>query len=145
MDSLMFVITFGLGAVVLLVAIIALLKKKGDDTSGSLEFGGFKLAGTGAPAVFLLVGVVLMLTGVNGYAAIEKNEHLTSANRNLRRTVSAAESTVAVERSKAMIFRAQLTPQQLKAIAVQNPNLFAPVQLQNPQAVVPANPGGASH
>jgi hypothetical protein len=148
MDSIMFVVTFVLGALVLLVAVVALFKKKGSEGGGSLEFGGFKLAGTGAPSVFLLVGVVLMLTGVNGYAAINKNHTLTEANADLtttnstlKTTVAVVESTLVVEQKRTGVLVSKLSPQQIRALKVQHKNLFPAALLQNPQTFTPITPG----
>jgi hypothetical protein len=145
----MFVVTFALGAIVLVVAIVALFKKKSGDGGGSLEFGGFKLAGTGAPTVFLLTGVVLMLSGVNGYAAIEKNRSLKSTNEtlladksSLSDSVATARSDLQVERTRTRLLLTRIPPQALQSLQVQHRALFTPSVLQN---IAPATPGGSVH
>jgi hypothetical protein len=152
MDSIMFVATFVLGAIVLLVAIIALLKGKARGGGGSLEFGGFKLAGTGAPSIFLLTGVDLMLSGVNGYAAIERtqalqteNNDLVVDNNSLSDSVSAVKVNLQEERTRTRLLLTKISPQALQSLRSQNATLFAPSALHNPGAATLVNPGDFNH
>lgn len=151
MDSGMFIVTFVLGVVVLLVAIIALFKSRAEG-GGSLEFGGFKLAGTGAPSTFLLVGVVLLLSGVNGYSTTQKNHTLTSANqtlntanRSLKESVVTAQSSLAVEQARTRILLTKIPPQTLQPVVAQHPELFAPVVFHNLGVAVPPMVHGAGN
>lgn len=149
MDSGMFVVTFALGAAVLIVAIVALFKSRAEG-GGSLEFGGFKLAGTGAPSTFLLVGVVLLLSGVNGYATTKKNHTLTTQNQSLgttnaalKDTVVTVKSSLAVERARTQILLTKIPPQTLQTLTAQHRELFTPSIIENIGHAVPqGQPGG---
>ncbi|MCM2332903.1 MAG: hypothetical protein NDI82_03040 [Anaeromyxobacteraceae bacterium] len=59
----MIAVTFAMGVVLVLVAVVALLRKIGSGEGGSLEFLGVKLSGGSAPVLFLGVGAVLLLSG----------------------------------------------------------------------------------
>ncbi|MBI1852305.1 MAG: hypothetical protein HYR85_18335 [Planctomycetes bacterium] len=71
MQSIIIGVTFFLGVVVVIVAIVALFKKI-TGGKGSLKLpGGIEISGTGASIVFLLVGAVLVLSSF-GWAATQK-------------------------------------------------------------------------
>jgi len=59
------IVTLVLGAIVVLVALVALLKKKPAGGEASLKLGGIELSGKGGPVVFLLVGAALVWASFN--------------------------------------------------------------------------------
>lgn len=87
LKTVMIAVTFVMGVVLVLVAIVALLKKIGSGEGGSLEFLGVKLSGGSAPVLFLGVGAVLLLSGF-GWAS-SRAEVAQKAGEVLQKTVEA--------------------------------------------------------
>lgn len=56
-------VTMVAGVGLIAIAAIALLKNFGAEAKGALALGPVKVEGTGAPAVFLLVGAAMLLSG----------------------------------------------------------------------------------
>ena len=82
MQKAMLIIVFFLGVALVIVWVVALFKHFSGG-EGKLKILGMELSGTGAPAIFLVVGVALLLSSVAWYGSINRVATLTAANTNV--------------------------------------------------------------
>ena len=77
--TVMIVVTFCVGIVLILVAVVALFRRVGGKQGGSLSFLGATVSGSSAPALFLVVGAVLALAGF-GWASSQADVKKANAD-----------------------------------------------------------------
>jgi hypothetical protein len=81
MEKVIIGVTVFLGAGLIIVAVVALFRR-GQSTGGSLELPFIKLTATSAPALFLVVGAAMVLSGF-AWASTDKKK--TEAVRDVAR------------------------------------------------------------
>ena len=125
MNQVMVVVGVGLGILLILVAVVALLKgRKGEQ--GMFEAFGIKVSGSGG-SLFLLVGVVLLLS------AKRWNDDLARKSE-LARAVGQYQQTVETLTERARLLEARVPPAELRTLKTQRAPLFVQSRVIVPSA-----------
>ncbi len=106
MERLIIGVTFFLGVGLILVAVVALFRK-GRTAGGSLELPGIKLTANSAPALFLVVGAAMILSGF-AWASTDKKrvEAVKDKTEVVRETAQLHDSYIKqVELSRSLLAR----------------------------------------
>jgi len=137
MDKAMLVTIFVLGVVVVVVSIITLVKGIGTGQKGKVSLPGFELSGTGAPIVFLLVGVVFTLSAsrwyhdLNQVTTLTQTVATTEADKNeLADAAAALATSLDQQKEVTEAFRTRIPAAQLTQLQQQRPALFVVKPMQ---------------
>ncbi len=129
METLMVLLLFFMGVLLILAAVVALFRKV-QPGEGSLEFAGVKLSGKGAP-VFLLSGVFFSFSGYGWYHSLNQVHALTQTvastqtekNEYADATAKLA-SRLDQEVKARQTVQEQLSPERMQELERQQPTLF---------------------
>ena len=105
--------------------------------SGGFVFGGFKVSGSGAPIIFLFVGVILSFSGRSWYHSLNQVDTLQkTVVRTEAEKKEFADAAVGLKTSLDQqiklndVLRVRISPAQLQQLERQQPQLFVRREVQ---------------